>query len=196
MKTKNSLQVFLTTGAVTMSLLLGATVASAATVVVFGSLEGKAIGITDLDIDGTSYEVLFDELATAASIYGPFPGTFSMTGNEANAASLAIVAALNTAEALSVGEDTSEDSLLNGRFSIGVSSFGGELPSTQFVVLSEGNFTLGEWTDPRSDQGFYVGEDRTWATFTPTAVIPVPAAVWLFGSALGLLGWIRKRTTA
>jgi len=25
------------------------------------------------------------------------------------------------------------------------------------------------------------------------AVIPVPAAVWLFGSALGLLGWVRRR---
>jgi hypothetical protein len=24
-------------------------------------------------------------------------------------------------------------------------------------------------------------------------VIPVPAAVWLFGSALGLLGWVRRR---
>jgi hypothetical protein len=27
------------------------------------------------------------------------------------------------------------------------------------------------------------------------AVIPVPAAVWLFGSALGLLGWIRRRVS-
>jgi len=26
------------------------------------------------------------------------------------------------------------------------------------------------------------------------SVVPVPAAVWLFGSALGLLGWIRRRT--
>ncbi len=26
-----------------------------------------------------------------------------------------------------------------------------------------------------------------------TAVVPVPAAVWLFGSALGLLGWIKRR---
>jgi len=25
------------------------------------------------------------------------------------------------------------------------------------------------------------------------AVVPVPAAVWLFGSALGLLGWLRRR---
>jgi len=27
-------------------------------------------------------------------------------------------------------------------------------------------------------------------------VVPVPAAVWLFGSALGLLGWIRRRAMA
>ena len=27
------------------------------------------------------------------------------------------------------------------------------------------------------------------------AVIPVPAAVWLFGSALGLLGWMRRRVS-
>jgi hypothetical protein len=28
-----------------------------------------------------------------------------------------------------------------------------------------------------------------------TAVIPVPAAVWLFGSALGVLGWLRRRVS-
>ncbi len=30
---------------------------------------------------------------------------------------------------------------------------------------------------------------------TTIAPIPVPAAVWLFGSALGLLGWVRRRAT-
>ncbi|MCK6371213.1 MAG: PEP-CTERM sorting domain-containing protein, partial [Gammaproteobacteria bacterium] len=25
-------------------------------------------------------------------------------------------------------------------------------------------------------------------------VVPVPAAVWMFGSALGLLGWVRRRS--
>ena len=32
--------------------------------------------------------------------------------------------------------------------------------------------------------------DQQFAIFPP---IPVPAAVWLFGSALGLLGWMRRR---
>ena len=27
----------------------------------------------------------------------------------------------------------------------------------------------------------------------PNGVVPVPASVWLFGSALGLLGWVRRR---
>jgi len=33
-------------------------------------------------------------------------------------------------------------------------------------------------------------------TLNVTSVVPVPAAVWLFGSALGLLGWVRRRATA
>jgi hypothetical protein len=27
-------------------------------------------------------------------------------------------------------------------------------------------------------------------------VVPVPAAVWLFGSALGLMGWVRRKAAA
>jgi len=28
----------------------------------------------------------------------------------------------------------------------------------------------------------------------PSAVVPVPAAAWLFGSALGIIGWLRRRS--
>ena len=37
------------------------------------------------------------------------------------------------------------------------------------------------------------GNDSDW--IAPSAVVPVPAAAWLFGSALGLLGWARRRQT-
>jgi len=44
--------------------------------------------------------------------------------------------------------------------------------------------------------GSFVGETNNnsllYATLN-SAPIPVPAAVWLFGSALGLLGWMRRR---
>jgi hypothetical protein len=29
-----------------------------------------------------------------------------------------------------------------------------------------------------------------------STVVPIPAAAWMFGSALGLLGWVRRRTVA
>ena len=33
-------------------------------------------------------------------------------------------------------------------------------------------------------------------TFVNLNSVPVPAAVWLMGSALGLLGWIRRKAIA
>ena len=33
-------------------------------------------------------------------------------------------------------------------------------------------------------------------SYTRTSAVPVPAAVWLFGSALGGLAWMRRRKTA
>ncbi len=38
------------------------------------------------------------------------------------------------------------------------------------------------------------GNNSIYEIALTTAVVPVPAAVWLFGSALGLLGWMRRRT--
>jgi hypothetical protein len=36
----------------------------------------------------------------------------------------------------------------------------------------------------------------TYGSASVGAAVPVPAAVWLFGSALGLLAWVRRRTAA
>lgn len=37
------------------------------------------------------------------------------------------------------------------------------------------------------------GNNSIYKVEFSTAAVPVPAAVWLFGSALGLLGWMRRR---
>lgn len=39
-------------------------------------------------------------------------------------------------------------------------------------------------------------DSGTELTLAAAAVVPVPAAVWLFGSALGILGWVRRRVQA
>jgi hypothetical protein len=38
-----------------------------------------------------------------------------------------------------------------------------------------------------------VGYDPGDVTATAWSLVPIPAAVWLFGSGLGLLGWFRRR---
>lgn len=43
--------------------------------------------------------------------------------------------------------------------------------------------------------GAWAGVLRVKANVTSVAVVPVPAAVWLFGSALGLMGAIRRKST-
>lgn len=48
-------------------------------------------------------------------------------------------------------------------------------------------FESADWFDSETDSA------GTQMNFSVDSVVPVPAAVWLFGSALGLLGWVRRR---
>jgi len=59
------------------------------------------------------------------------------------------------------------------------------------------NFTLMNWdgTALAIGTGIAVGSQGGEAMVFTTTPVPVPAAAWLFGSALGLLGWMRRRAS-
>ena len=115
--------VLLATFVVTMGLLLGTSAAQAAEVTFGTVITDKAIGITNLDIGGTFYNVLFDEQTPAVGVYGALPGDFDFTTDvSAEAAANAVNAALNGANAQLVGEDTPLDNPLSLSFNVGYGS--------------------------------------------------------------------------
>jgi hypothetical protein len=73
---KFKLTVLLAACVVTMGLLLGTSAAQAATVFFDPSDPERAIGINNLDVGGTLYNVAFISQTTAQSLYGDVPGVF------------------------------------------------------------------------------------------------------------------------
>ena len=76
-------------------------------------------------------------------------------------------------------------------------SFGSALSNAGGTVALSGYETSnppGELTSPPS--GFAYRRNIVDATLTGVPVVPIPAAVWLFGSALFGLGWLKRRPTA
>lgn len=62
--------------------------------------------------------------------------------------------------------------------------------SANDVAVSLQN-TLSAFTDANGERAWIQKKLSFVASTQP--IVPVPAAVWLFGSALGLLGWVRRR---
>ena len=98
MRTNKVIDMALTTSVVALVFLLGAGAAEAATVNFDPADSDKAIGITNLDIDGTPYNVAFTTSTTASDVYGAFPGVFDFTTSELAEAALDAVNALLTGE--------------------------------------------------------------------------------------------------
>jgi hypothetical protein len=64
---------------------------------------------------------------------------------------------------------------------VGLFAFGGRLTTIEPQVSDQIMFGATPRASPRQ--------------LILTTAVPIPAAVWLFGSALGLLGWMRRRET-
>jgi hypothetical protein len=74
---------------------------------------------------------------------------------------------------------------------VGVFTYGFDIDAAGFGINDIVNFV--RLTDSNlQDTSNPPGSDFDAIGAIPT-IIPVPAAVWLFGSALGLLGWIRRK---
>jgi hypothetical protein len=197
----------LTVGALTLSLLLGASMASAATVVLDGDNVTAILdlGIADRDDVVTFYDVGF-EFGSANDVYdgpGSSPMLPFLSEEDAFLARAQVMGFLNTevnpvptgagptgADQFFIGAEYDDSSTLPIVISFGSEYFSGGGNLMQWQVCTTdcilSGLELGIKIAPASDS-------LTYVTFTPTSTVPVPAAAWLFGSALLGLGVIKRK---
>lgn len=174
--------------------------ANSATLVTAG---GQLMGATAVNVDGTFYDVSFLE----GSCNSLFSGCTTHTFQTSTAAALASQALLDQ---VFIGVYDTTPSLTNGIentvaavFTLYNTSAIGFTRMTAWNGISEGqdvvlDQTVAEWVlfknRDSGDSNFPASETTTWAVWAPSAV-PVPAAAWLFGSALLGLGALKRRKT-
>ena len=98
-----------------------------------------------------------------------------------------------TAFDLAAGAPTPGACLLPGGSNDDDPACGPDGPPQPLAAFDAESGLLTLFVEGRSAEENPDGTDLTYQFTVQTSVIPVPAAVWLFGSALGLLGWMRRR---
>jgi len=171
------------------ALLFAGVSAHAAFVVLDGT---NATAINNLDIGGTAYDVTFDfvQADTApVTTCGTVPcDVFFGDETTTIAAVDAINAALNSASTVAETVGSAHFDYFVP-FAKRVQGPNSEFDSWQGIVSG------GVWGTLEAN-GVPEGADTIeFARFSPAAAVPIPPAAWLFGSALGILGWIRRRTS-
>jgi hypothetical protein len=166
----------------------------------------NAIGITGLDIAGELWDITWDSSGDGVGdatdgnpadcrdiyAYGTCP-----TASPDSAGALVAAAAIESAlwdpdadppsTALTVGSSASDTFHIAYLYDDSTCAQPGNGTCT---VFSDGFFGWG--SVPAVENEISLNSTVEIAKFTAT--VPVPPAVWLFGSALGLLGWVRHRS--
>jgi hypothetical protein len=153
--------------------------ANAATLHYTDSSASYVTAIEGLDIGGTFYNVDFEYDA-----YSTFGGDdeFWTTEAEASAAVDAINALFVANSVYGVANDGIPDCEGAPCYTV---KFG---PSSGVLA-----YAFGDWLNAGAGAG---GSEFDPLATAWSVAVPVPAAVWLFGSALAGLGWMRRRKTA
>ncbi len=168
--------------ALVVFILLVSTAANAYTIV--ESSPGVVTGIGGLDIGGVLYNVDFQ-----TDVYSTFGGVedFWSSAADVDTAVGAIVTVMNS-EGIAA--------LNNGNTGIPAVFFSVSHPSVsgdgQRGLLTDGVWQVLGCCDNLANVKAFLGTTG----LTAWSVVPLPAAVWLFGSGLALLGWLRRRQTA
>ena len=185
---KFKLTVILATFVVTISLLLCISAAQAGTVKFDPTDSTRAIGITDLDVDGTPYNVDFI-LTEAVNVYGSLPGEFDFNTSESALAAVdAVTLALNEeGGVLFVGSEGGRNNTFAQNFNVAYNHTG-EGP-TALANQWRSFIDSGTWRRSNSSEvSLWIGDARTWAIFT-VAGPPAPVdQVTIGGSVFFLEG--------
>ena len=176
-----------------LAVILLLVVGSAQAETIVYSDPGVVTGIGGLDIGGTLYNVDFE-----TGVYSTHGGVedFWINLSEATTAVVAINALFNVdhlanCEINNPFGDPFEcpDTILQESYRVRFGDGGLAVVGDHFRDPFE---LLGPWQVSCADGCIAGGA----ITATAWSVVPLPAAVWLFGSGLGLLGWLRRRQTA
>jgi hypothetical protein len=165
----------------------------------------NALHIKNLDIGGTVYDVSFVTAVAGTVISCPNNPCDVFAGNQTGAEDAADIIALALNEdvnisgngspvVLTAGETPELSVLVPWLFDQNSCFDSGGVKGTCASRAAKDS-GAGSWERLFGTAEIISTDVIQFARFSPGGtVVPVPPAAWLFGSALGLLGWVRRRT--